>query len=155
MHKKTEWFLLEYETHAKFQRYVAELNQLYLKYPALWQRDDSWEGFSWIDADNKDQSIVSYRRIAENGDELAVLINFTPVAYEDYIIGVPGEGKYVEMINSDDTRFGGSGVVNTGELKTQKFGAHGFENSLRLRVPPLGITILRQKKQRKPAKKKI
>lgn len=143
-----EWFLLEYETHAKFQRYVAELNQLYLASPELWQIDDSWEGFSWIDADNKDQSIVSYRRIAKDGQELLILINFTPVAREDFIMGVPNEGKYLEIFNSDHERFGGSGVINTGELKTQKFGAHGFENSIRFRVPPLAITVLKQKKQK-------
>ncbi len=139
-----EWFLLEYETHAKFQRYVAELNQLYLASPQLWQIDGSWEGFSWIDANNKDQSIVSYRRIAEDKSELVILINFTPVAREDFIMGVP-EGSYEELINSDDERFGGSGVVNKGVLKTDAFGAHGFDNSIRLRVPPLGITILKRK----------
>ena len=149
-----EWFLLEYEAHAKFQRYVAELNHLYLSYPELWQRDNSWEGFSWIDADNKDQSIVSYRRTADDGQELVVLINFTPVVYEDFVLGVSGEGKYEEIFNSDDERFGGSGVINKGELNTQKLWSHGFENSLRFRVPPLAITILKKKKQKKTTRKK-
>ena len=149
-----EWFLLEYEAHAKFQRYIAELNQLYLSSPELWQRDNSWEGFSWIDADNKDQSIVSYRRTADDGQELVVLINFTPVVYEDYVVGVSGAGKYEEIFNSDDERFGGSGVINQGELSTQKLWSHGFENSLRLRVPPLAITILKKKKQKKTTRKK-
>ena len=149
-----EWFLLEYDAHAKFQRFVAEINQLYLASPQLWQRDDSWNGFSWIDADNKDQSIVSYRRTDDSGQELLVLINFTPVAYEDFIVGVSKEGKYEEILNSDDERFGGSGVINTGELKTQKFRAHGFEDSIRLRVPPLAITVLKQKKQKRTTKKR-
>ncbi len=149
-----EWFLLGYETHEKFQRYVAELNHLYLESPELWQKDDSWEGFSWIDADNKDQSIVSYRRVADDGQELLVLINFTPVAYEDFAVGVANGGKYVELLNSDDERFGGSGVVNKGELKTQKLWAHGFEDSLKLRVPPLAITILKQKATKKKSSKK-
>ena len=146
-----EWFLLDYETHAKFQRYVAELNQLYIASPELWQIDDSWNGFSWIDANNNDQSIVSYRRIAEDGNELIVLINFTPVAREDFRLGVPS-GSYEEIINSDDERFGGSGVINTGVIKTEEFGVHGFERSVKLRVPPLGITILKKipaKKARK------
>ena len=148
-----EWFLLEYETHAKFQRYVAELNQLYLASPQLWQVDDSWNGFSWIDANNNDQSIVSYRRIADDKSELVVLINFTPVAREDFLLGVP-EGSYEELINSDDERFGGSGVVNKGVLKTSSFGIHGFDSALRLRVPPLGMTVLKRKPTNTARKRK-
>ena len=87
-----EWFLLDYAAHAKFQHYVSELNHLYLKTPALWQRDDSWDGFRWIDADNRDQSIISYRRIDGKGKELFILINFTPVAREDFLLGVPDAG---------------------------------------------------------------
>jgi 1,4-alpha-glucan branching enzyme len=138
-----EWFLLDYETHAKFQKYVAQLNQLYIASPELWENDSSWSGFSWIDANNADQSIVSYRRIDSKGNELTVLINFTPVAREDFRLGVP-EGSYKEMINSDAECFGGSGVVNTGVIKTDNIAAHGFDTSLRLRVPPLGITVLKK-----------
>jgi len=148
-----EWFLLEYETHAKFQRYVAELNQLYLEQPSLWQIDDSWEGFSWIDADNRDQSVVSYRRIDRAGNELVIVINFTPVARENYRIGVPEEGRYEELINSDHERFGGSGVVNIGVLKSEPKALHGFAQSVSLRLPPLGITVLRRKKTRRAKSK--
>ncbi len=148
-----EWFLLEYETHAKFQRYVAELNQLYIASPQLWQIENSWDGFSWIDPNNNEQSIVSYRRIAEDKSELVVLINFTPVAREDFLLGVP-EGSYEELINSDDERFGGSGVVNKGVLKTLNFGIHGFNNALKLRVPPLGMTILKKKPVRAARKRR-
>ncbi len=142
-----EWFLLEYETHAKFQRYVSELNNLYLELPQLWQRDDSWAGFSWVDADNNDQSIVSYRRFADDESELEVIINFTPVAYENYRIGVASEGTYEEVINSDDERFGGSGVVNKGKLTAENYGAHGLDYSLCLRIPPLGMTVIRHSKK--------
>ena len=148
-----EWFLLEYEAHAKFQRYVAELNQLYIASPQLWQMEDSWDGFSWIDPNNNEQSIVSYRRIAADKSELVVLINFTPVAREDFLLGVP-EGSYEELINSDDERFGGSGVVNKGVLKTVDLGIHGFNNALKLRVPPLGMTILKKKPVRAARKRR-
>lgn len=154
-----EWFLLEYQTHAKFQRYVSELNHLYLNSPQLWEIDDGWAGFSWVDADNRDQSIVSYRRIAKDSSELEIIINFTPVAYEDYVIGVSHHGVYEELINSDDERFGGSGVINIGELKTLKEGAHGLPSSLKLRIPPLGMTIIKHKSKQKqillPKNKKI
>ena len=144
-----EWFLLEYGAHAKFQRYVAELNQLYLASPELWQVDDGWDGFAWVDADNRDQSIVSYRRIAKDKSELEIIINFTPVAYEDYVIGVSEAGEYEELINSDDERFGGSGVVNKGVLVAEDEGAHGLPSSLRLRIPPLAMTIIKRKTNKK------
>ncbi len=148
-----EWFLLDYDAHAKLQRYVAELNHLYLKCPELWQKDDSWEGFKWIEPNNRDQSIISYRRIDEEGNELIVLINFTPVVYEDYRLGVPCAGIYREIFNSDDERFGGSGVVNTAELGTEARPWNWLENSIILRVPPLAVTILKCTR-RAPAKRK-
>ena len=145
-----EWFLLEYEAHAKHQRYLAELNHLYLRYPELWQVDDSWKGFQWIDADNRDAGVISYRRIAENGKELLVVLNFTPVPYEDYFLRVPTEGAYEEIFNSDDPRFGGSGVTNTGarfeSMRDPIFGT--YSEGIRLRVPPLGATILRLTQKR-------
>ena len=142
-----EWFLLEYESHAKFQRYVAELNHFYLSQPALWQIEDSWDGFKWIEADDKDQSIVSYRRIDKKGKELLVLINFTPVVYEHFLLGTDISGTYEEIFNSDDTRFGGSGVINAGELKTTGRGISSCRDSVEIRVPPLAITVLRCKRK--------
>ena len=136
-----EWFLLDYDSHAKFQRYAAELNHLYLRTPALWQRDDSWDGFQWIDPNNRDQSIISYRRIDNEGKEIIVAINFTPVVYEDYRIGVPREGVYKEIFNSDDERFGGSGVINTTERKSEARSWNYCENSIVMRMPPLAISI--------------
>jgi 1,4-alpha-glucan branching enzyme len=115
--------------------------------------DDSWDGFSWIDPNNTEQSIVSYRRIDAKGNELVILINFTPVAREGFRLGVP-EGEYKELINSDDERFGGSGVINTGVLVTEEIGAHNSDSSLCLRVPPLGMTVLKRVAPKKTARKK-
>ncbi len=143
-----EWFLLDYEAHAKLQYFVSELNHLYLKTPALWELDCSWDGFKWIDADNRDQSIISYRRIDAKGKELIVLINFTPVAREDFLLGVPCAGIYEEILSSDDEKFGGSGVINVGDLRSTGQPWNYCEDSLRLRVPPLGISILRCKEKR-------
>ena len=120
--------------------------------------DDSWRGFQWIDADNRDASVLSYRRIAENGKELLIVLNFTPVAYEDYFLRVPTEGKYEEIFNSDDQKYGGSGVTNKGvvfdSLRDPIFGT--YSEGIRLRVPPLGATILRmtEKRAAAPAVKK-
>ena len=132
-----DWFLLDYESHSKLQHYVAELNQFYLSTPALWQKDDSWDGFRWIDPDNRDQSIFSYRRIDAKGREYIVLINFTPVVREDFLLGVPSSGIYQEVLNSDDLRFGGSGVINSEDMKTTGVAWNYQPDSVKLRVPPL------------------
>ena len=142
-----EWFLLEYESHAKFQRYVAELNHFYLSQPALWQIDGSWDGFKWIDPDDNERSIISYRRIAKDGKELLVLINFTPVVYEKFLLGTDVSGTYEEIFNSDDVRFGGSGVINEGDLKTTGKGISSCRDSVEIRVPPLAVTVLRCKRK--------
>ena len=143
-----DWFLLDYESHSKLQHYVSELNQFYLRTPALWQVDDSWDGFKWIDADNRDQSIFSYRRIDAKGNEYIVLLNFTPVVREDFLLGVPVSGVYEEVLNSDNPNFGGSGVVNVGDLKSTGIPWNYLPDSVRLRVPPLGMTVLRCKRKK-------
>jgi len=144
---QVEWFLLDYEAHAKLQYYTAELNHFYLKTPALWQIDDSWDGYQWIDADNRSQSIVSFRRIDKKGREVLVLINFTPVAREEFLLGVPSAGVYEEIFNSDREEFGGSGVINLGELTSTGVPWNSSEDSVKLRVPPLGMLVLQCKKK--------
>ena len=138
-----DWFLLDFDAHARLQHYVSRLNHFYLETPALWEVDRSWEGFCWIDANNRDHSILSYRRIDRKGREVLVLINFTPVAREEYLLGVPEEGRYEELLNSDSLEFGGSGVINRGILECTGQGWNNCPNSICLRVPPLGISILR------------
>ena len=142
-----DWFLLDYDSHSKLQHYVSELNHLYLKTPAMWQVDDSWDGFKWIDADNREQSIFSYRRIDKKGNELIVLINFTPVVREDFMLGVPFSGVYEEIFNSDSEDFGGSGVVNIGDMKTIGRSWNFLPDAIKLRVPPLGMSIIKCKRK--------
>ena len=153
--KSVEWFLLDYDKHAKFQYYISELNNLYLKYPELWQIDDSWNGFQWIDADDRDRSIISYRRISANGKELVVVLNFTPVPVEDYRLMLPSPGIYEEIFNSDDVRFGGSGVVNTGvKFRSENFSHGAFSESIRMRIPPMGASFIRCSRHIKRKNKK-
>ena len=142
-----EWFLLDYPMHAAFQHYVAALNELYLKTPALFEQDGGWEGFQWIDADNCDQSVISYRRIDRHGREVVVLINFTPVLREGFRVGLPFGGVWREVLNSDAACFGGAGVVNEGDLRTERIPMHGFAQSVELTLPPLGATILSCKRK--------
>ncbi len=140
-----EWFLLDYDKHAALQRYFAELNHFYLAHPALYEVDNSWEGFTWIDPNDRDRSILSYRRIDKKGNELIVVINFTPVERKNCWLKAPFNGDYEELLNSDDARFGGSGLTNAGTLKTDEHGG------LSLSLAPLGASIL-YCKRKKPAK---
>ena len=140
-----EWFLLEYEMHAKFQRFVAELNHFYLSQKALWEIDDGWDGFRWIEPDDSAQSVISYRRIAKDGSELIVAINFTPATYREFLIGTNQKGAYEEIFNSDDQRFGGSGVVNFCPIATTGTGMNGCGDSIKIKLPPLSIVVLRKK----------
>ena len=138
-----EWNLLDYDMHKKFQLYVAEINHLYLSHPEFWQIDDSWDGFAWINANDTDRSILSYRRIAKNGSEAIVVLNFTPEVYEDYVIDVPRSGRYEEIFNSDDWKYGGSGVTNFSAVLESVEECGGAK--LHFRVPPLGVSVLRLK----------
>lgn len=139
-----EWFLLDYPMHAAMQTYVSSLNRFYLRSPALWQMDDSFGGgFEWIDADNAEQSICSYRRKDAAGRELIVLLNFLPVRRNDFLLAVPFPGVYEEVFNSDDTLFGGSGLRNTGHLRTEPCLLRSYGNAVRVTVPPLSAVILR------------
>jgi 1,4-alpha-glucan branching enzyme len=141
--EQIEWFLLEYEKHAQYQNYVAELNRLYLAKPAFWQNNYSWEGFSWLDADNAAQSVLYFRRQGKKKkDFLLVLLNFQPESYAEYEIGVPQGGVYQEIFNSDEQRFGGSGKVNAKPLRAVKKERHGQGYSIRITVPPVGGTVI-------------
>ena len=138
-----EWFLLDYDMHARLQLFNAELNHFYLKHPALWDRDDSIDTFQWIDADNAEQSICSYRRISKDGSELIVLVNFLPVAYENYLLAVPYDGWYEEVFNSDDLRYGGTGSTNGGKRRSVPCMLRGYTHAVPVTVPSHAAIILR------------
>ena len=138
-----EWFLLDYDMHAAMQLFVAELNHFYLSAPPLWEKDGNWDGFRWIDADNAEQSIFSYRRIDDSGKELIILLNFTPVGYDDFLLAVPEKGTYEEVFNSDAKRFGGTGVLNTGKYRTEPCMLRGYGDAIRIKVPPMSGVIFK------------
>lgn len=142
--RTTEWFLTEFETHARLQQYTAELGQFYLSEPSLWQRDGDRDGFVWIDADDADHSTYSYRRIDADGRELLILLNFTPVVREDYLLAVPSEGVYEEVFNSDAPRYGGTGVKNTGLFRAEPHVHRAYRHAIRITAPPLAAVIFRK-----------
>ncbi len=138
-----EWFLLQYDMHASLQLFTSELNHFYLEQPALWQSDTDPCGFAWIDADDAERSLYSYRRRDADGNELIVLLNFTPVERRDYALPVPFEGVWEECFNSDDERFGGTGCLNVGQLPTEPYCFGEYRHAIRVNVPPLSGTIYR------------
>ena len=141
--RQLDWWLLDHAPHQGMQTLVSELNALYQNQKAMWELDHSPEGFRWIDGSNSEQNVLSFVRSSASGEKVIVLVNFADYPYFNYRIGVPEAGKYVELLNSDSERFGGSNVVNAGALATTSDHAHGFEQSLEISVPPLGAVFLK------------
>ena len=147
-YEELQWFLVDkYETHRDFHGYVRELNNFYRQSKALWQKGYAPEGFRWIDADDSEQSIISFVRHGDRPvDDLVVLINFDPATYQEFKVGVPREGDYQEVFNTDSTAFGGSGVVNESIVSShpepEKW--NGCDQSITIKVPPLaGVAFKR------------
>ncbi len=150
-----EWFMTDFDSHARLQRYFAELNHFYLENPELWQNDDSWEGFNWIDADNSDMSVLTYKRYADEkkGERacLYVALNFTPVKREHFKLAVDGGGTYAEVFNSDRVEWGGNGDVNETPLKPEE---NTGSYALDITLPPLSAVIFKRTAKPRGRKKK-
>jgi 1,4-alpha-glucan branching enzyme len=144
--RSLDWHLLEDPLHASLKRYVQDLNWHYAAEPALYECDFTHEGFSWIDCNDNENSVISMIRYAHDRLNFIVMIfNFTPVPRLDYRIGVPQAGRYSEILNSDSELYGGSNMGNLGETVTDPTPSHGFAQSLRLTVPPLGCLYLKRR----------
>jgi 1,4-alpha-glucan branching enzyme len=142
-----EWHLTQFPLHAGVQHFFKKLNNLYKKEKALYERAFEPEGFEWIDFNDAGNSVISFLRKGKSPEEqILVVCNFTPVPRENYRIGVPEEGNWDEILNSDATEFGGSGVVNGPDKKAESFPIHGRNFSLSLTLPPLGVMYLKLRK---------
>ncbi len=142
-----EWDLLEHPTHAALQRWVRTLNSFYAGEPALHERDCDPAGFEWIDANDSDESVLSFLRKAKHNDDLiAVVCNFTPVPRQNYRVGVPRGGFWREILNSDAVEHGGTGYGNLGGVEASPIGFHARPYSLNLTLPPLAAVFLKSEK---------
>ena len=140
--KSLDWHLLDFDSHKKFSKYIKDLNKLYLDEKCLWFDDFTHEGFEWIDCNDADRSVVSFMRKSTD-DFIIFVCNFTPVPLLNHRIGVPFVGFYKEIFNSDDLKYGGSGITNKDLLVSEKIDYNGRENSIGIEVPPLGITVFK------------
>ncbi|MCH8830524.1 MAG: 1,4-alpha-glucan branching protein GlgB [Planctomycetes bacterium] len=142
--EEIDWTLFGYEKHDGLRRYLGDLNRVYRETPALYQCDFDARGFRWIQADDSDNCVFAYLRLANNEENFVLVVgNFTPVPREDYRVGVPVAGFYAEILNSDAEIYGGSNLGNTGGRYTEPESRHGFRQSLSLTLPPLALLILK------------
>ncbi|MDO4632346.1 MAG: 1,4-alpha-glucan branching protein GlgB [Eubacteriales bacterium] len=142
-----DWKDLENEPNQQMQTYVKELLKLYKEQPALYQLDFDSSGFEWINAISANENMLVFTRNTEKKDEtLLIVCNFSPLVYEDHKIGVPYAGKYKEIFNSDAAIFGGEGNTNPRVKQSKKSECDDREDSITIKVPPMGISVFAYRK---------
>ena len=134
-----DWLLLDYPMHEKLQEYYRSLNKLYTSYPALYDCDKSWDGFKWLNVNDKDRSSIAFLRSArpENDSYLICACNFIPNEHRGFVIGLPESGVLREVLSSDDVRFGGSGLHNEKPIKSRSKPFCDLPYSAQIDLPPL------------------
>jgi len=139
-----DWHVLEYPFHSGLKNWVADLNRVYREQPALHELDFDPAGFEWVDANDADNSVISFLRKAQSSSSVVLVIcNFTPVPRENYLVGIPRGGYWEEILNSDATYYGGSGLGNAGGLQASAQPFHGRPHSLKVKLPPLAAVLFK------------
>jgi 1,4-alpha-glucan branching enzyme len=143
--RSLDWHVVEQDgLHRQLQLFVKDLNHLYLNETALYADDYSWDGFSWIDLHDAQRSTLSFsRNDPSTGDQIFVVCNFTPIVRYGYRLGVPSDGAYVEVLNSDNQVYGGSGVVNTDAVLSTPTPWHDRPHSIEITLPPLATLFIK------------
>ena len=134
--KQLDWMLLDYPKHRELQGFCADLNKLYKKYKAMFENDKNWDGFKWLNVEDNERSSVAFMRMAGES-KVAAVFNFTPVTYENFVIGLPENGTLKEILNSDAGKYGGCGRENRKAIKAVKEGFLDMPYSARLTLPAL------------------
>ena len=142
--RELDWYCLEDPLHEGMKQYVGDLLKMYRKYPSLWEFDNSNEGFKWINADDTEKSLYSFIRMNSTGkDNLIFVVNFTPMKRDDYRVGVPKLGKYTLVLNSDEKKYGGTGVEIAATLKSEDITWDNQPYSVQFPLPPFGAIVLK------------
>ena len=140
--RELDWFLLGEDLNKGMHEYVKELLKLYRKYPCLYENDNSWAGFEWLNCDDKDRSTYSFFRKSANGkNNLLFIINMTPIKWENYKLGVPAKKKYKLLLSSVEERFGGSGEEIPKEITAKKGECDYRDYSITLDLPPYAAAV--------------
>jgi 1,4-alpha-glucan branching enzyme len=151
--EQLDWNLLDFDMHRKLNSYVKELISFYKRTSSLFELDHLQDGFEWVDVNNSNQSIFSFIRKGKSVNDFSIIVcNFTKVSYQDYLVGVPYHGEYLEIFNSDEKKYGGSGIVNKKKILASNEPFHSRPFSLNVNVPPFGFFIIRPVKKRKERK---
>jgi 1,4-alpha-glucan branching enzyme len=138
-----DWDLTELPRHDGVRRLVQHLNYTYKNEPALWDQDDSYEGFDWIDFHDADNSVVAFLRKSRSGEMIAFVVNATPLVHYNYRLGVPESGFYREIINTDSETYGGSNVGNYGGARSENIPWMAREHSVVIQLPPLAAVAFK------------
>lgn len=144
-----DWELLEFDSHRKLQAFAKDLNTFYKENSALWEIDNSWDGFQWLVHDDSNQSVLAFRRTDEEGNDVIAVCNFTNTQRNDYRIGVPQRQDYRIAINSDDVKYGGSGMKQPTMVCYEYNPMHGKPFSIVVDVPPMSVMLLTPAKEDK------
>ena len=140
--RELDWFLLEEPQHRQLQTYVKDLLHIYRKYPAMYEADTDWSNFEWINADDNTRSVFSFVRKSANGKKnLLYICNFTPMAWDDYRVGVPLKKQYKLIFNSDDKKYGGEGTERPLTYKAVKKECDNQPYSFAYPLPPYGVAV--------------
>jgi 1,4-alpha-glucan branching enzyme len=141
-----DWGLLQYPRHRGVQALFRDLNNLYRSEPALYESDCEASGFGWINSGDAQASVISlFRTSLDSGELMLIIVNFTPMPREDYVLGAPKPGRYEVLLNSDSEYYGGSNSQTATALDTESVPADGQKQQLRLTLPPLGALFLKLK----------
>lgn len=143
-----DWHLLQYGYHKGIQDLIKDLNHFYKSEPALYKYAFDHKGFQWVDYADRENSVTIFQRQSDRKeDTLLVICNFTPETRRNYHLGAPFRGQWKEVFNSDDTKYGGSGVLNQGVIDTSPVKYHGRDHSIAITLPPLAVTVLKLEKE--------
>ena len=136
-----DWFLLEYDSHRRMSEFVKELNAFYIENPPFWENDSGWDGFSWISADDRDNSVIAFRRIGKDDRDIICVFNFCPVTRKKYRLGLPEDAVYVPIFRTDIKKFSGKNAERISKVYAKDIPMHGFSQSGEFTVPALSAVF--------------
>ncbi|NCA67735.1 MAG: 1,4-alpha-glucan branching enzyme, partial [Clostridia bacterium] len=138
-----DWILLDYPSHRGVKKFVEDLNKLYISEPAMYSLDTSYDGFRWLTADDKGRNILCFMRIADNGDYIIAVMNFSPMKWDNYYVGVPENRTYKTILDSTNKKYGNGVTTGIKKYKAVKGGVHNQPFHIEMDIMPNSVTYLK------------